>query len=118
MWHWLHHLLEPHCEICHARFEEDRLDNIEKEAERARCKSCECMEKELSIANQRIDQLIGLLHPANALQSNEREELQPIRGRYVPWAVKQQMLQRESKMRASVKVDIADLEKELGVDNG
>lgn len=102
---WLHHLFNPHCQEC----------ILENEARVHQCNKCECLERELSIAHQRIDQLIEFLHPQETTTTSDTTNTpQPIRSRFVPWSVKRQQLEHPKPAIPTVE----DLEEELGINNG
>ena len=118
---WFHHLFNPHCKEC---------------AEEKVCASCETLRSLLEQSQFEKRDLLNRL-----LQSNEKteepratpENLKPIMPRHVPWRVRQQMLEEESRNRArsmtnAAKPDTAktetykvepqsidELERELGV---
>ena len=81
---------------------------------------------ELAKANQRIDDLINKLtdKPVESIPVNESVERKPIQTRQIPWTVRKQMLETESRekaaaMRNAVVPDkIKELELEIGIENG
>lgn len=114
---WINNWIDKY----YARKEEERLERIEKETERARCKTCEMLEKELSIAHQRIEKLLGILNPTeHKTENNEDVELEPLNARFVPWHVKRQQLEKRARaVQNLVTPKTAEqLEKELGIENG
>jgi hypothetical protein len=95
--------------------------------EDAPCASCELLRAQLELCNTERKELLTRLLDKN----NDREapvdtkNLQPIHSSYVPWRVRQQMLETEDREKAKLlrekaaEMDpaIAKLEKELGVEN-
>ena len=101
MKNWLHRLLNPHCPQCAL---EDKLAH-DRQLEDKVCEKCEILQIQLEIANiekqKLLDKVIG---------SNEKEPVieQPIvqpRGRFIPWAVKRQVLEAEDRVAAKLKKD-------------
>jgi hypothetical protein len=85
------------------------------------CESCEILRMQLAESNaERKDLLHRLLDPKQAeppsIQSDEPVAITP---QYVPWRVKQQMLEAEDRQKAKLIRDrtkeIADLEREVGI---
>lgn len=87
------------------------------------CATCEILRDQLEESNrERRELLTRLLEPKTAEPPPSTEEKHvPITPNFVPWRVKQQMLEAEDKKRAQLMRDrtkeIDQLEKELGVDN-
>ncbi len=116
---FFHEIMNPHCEHC----EHDRL-------EAHHCKTCEVLSVELSIANNRIGNLlekIGKTEETTAPVDNTTRQV--IQTRHVPWGVKRQMLEAESRTKLAnmakpdeppktVTESVQNLEKELGIPNG
>jgi hypothetical protein len=85
------------------------------------CATCEVLRSSLDESNrERRDLLARLLDKANPEPSQEvKEEHTPIQPNFVPWRVRQQMLEAEDRKQAQLmrdkKQEIDALEKELGV---
>jgi len=85
------------------------------------CESCEILRSMLDESNrERKDLLHRLLEPKQVEPpSISTEEHIPVTPQYVPWRVKQQMLEAEDRAKAKILKDrskeIADLEKEVGI---
>jgi len=86
------------------------------------CETCEVLRIQLAKSeSERADLLSKLLakDTPEPLQKQEAEEFKPIVPQYIPWRVRQQMLQEEDSKRAQLLKQSADeidkLEKELGV---
>lgn len=87
------------------------------------CSSCDILRDQLDKSEvERRDLLHKLLDRgvAEPAQTISVEEMQPIKPQFVPWRVKQQMLEQEDAraaqlMREKAK-EISQLEKELGVE--
>lgn len=124
MFHWLHHLFNPHCPECRS----ERQDN-------SICQTCEVLTVQLARSNVEKDQLLAQIErmanpPIPTETSNEIPE--PIKPRVVPWAVRRSMMEAEDRMAAKlmretkekIQVDkkteqsIEDLEKEVGISDG
>jgi len=94
---------------------------IEKEL----CASCETLRLQLEIANyekrQMLDTILSFTKPPE-IRLPETKEIEPVIPKAVPWAVRRQMLEAEDKERARImkqkQEEIAELEKQVGVDNG
>lgn len=130
MIYWLHHLLNPHCEQCRDEREEQSI-----------CKTCEVLRSQLEAANREKNQLLLMLLPKQKEEFVEpAAKPEVIRSHHVPFSVRRQMLEDESKQRAAllkrkeeeikfvpIKDDnivttlkaqtVDELEKELGVTN-
>lgn len=87
------------------------------------CASCEILRDQLEKSEvERKDLLHKLLDrekPEQSVQAPEKEEFKPIQSQFIPWRVRQQMLEAEDHKQAVLikqsKDDIAKLEKELGI---
>jgi hypothetical protein len=86
------------------------------------CNSCEVLRSQLDESNrERRELLKRILEPPEPITTRpaEADELTPITPKYVPWHVRQQLLEAEDRKAAQLKRDkdkeIKDLEKELGV---
>ncbi len=85
------------------------------------CNTCEVLRSMLDESNrERKDLLHNLLSRDKAEPPQpEKEEYKSIQPAFVPWRVRQQMLEAEDRKRAQLTKDkaqeISDLEKELGV---
>lgn len=120
MINWIHRLLNPHCKYCL----EEKLDSLI-------CKSCETLKQQLEIANFEKEKLLNrLLEKPIVEEAPVQNELKPIQPRTVPWHVRKQMLENESRESARLLRDkveeikqssepltVEEIEKELGVVN-
>ena len=85
------------------------------------CESCEILRMQLEKSDaERRDLLHRLLEPKQAEPpSTPSEDYVPITPNFIPWRVKQQMLEQEDRVKAKLIKDrtkeIADLEKEVGI---
>jgi hypothetical protein len=95
------------------------------------CQTCEVLRLQLDESNrerrQLLQQLLERDKPEPPVET--KEELQPIRPQFVPWRVRQQMLEAEDRKQAQLlaekkkemesarKSSIDDLEKELDIPN-
>lgn len=123
MFHWLHHLFNPHCQYCKEAEEDNRV-----------CESCETLKTQLSIANNEkrelLNQIMLLTRPAEN-QSSPPVDYEKVKPKMMTWNVRRQMLEAEDRKaaqilaeqkkkdaeRAKIKTsaDIEQLEKELGI---
>ncbi len=113
MFHWLHRAFRPHCEHCS---EERREANI--------CPTCQVFASQLELANYDKKQLLSTIERMNnptpvVVALSETPE--PIQPRNIPWAIRKNMLEAESRKKAelmksaAVKESTEELEKELEV---
>lgn len=85
------------------------------------CSTCEVLREQLAHSeNERRNLLDRLLTKDRPEALPEKEELEPIKTtNYVPWHVRQQMMEAEDRQKARLMKDrakeIEDLEKELGI---
>lgn len=85
------------------------------------CLTCEILRDQLEKSEVERRNLIARLldREKPELPAQQTEEFKPIQPQYVPWKVRQQMLESEDRKAAQLmkdrKREIADLEKELGV---
>lgn len=113
---WLHKIWNPHCPDC-------ALDNQDRKV----CQSCEVLTAQLAIANTEKRQLLeAILEPHKRTETQPAKEIdwKQIRQQQTTWAVRRQMLEAEDrkaaalmKDKANVQQQIADLEKNLGVEH-
>lgn len=93
------------------------------------CNSCEILRDMLDKSELERRELLHKLltrgESEPAPPAALKEELQPITPQFIPWRVKQQMLEQEDRMKAQLlrnkekeisQSKISDLEKELGVE--
>lgn len=125
MFHWLHHLLNPHCNECH-------LDKTEEKV----CQSCETLKIQLTIANREKDQMLqsilSLTKPADieVRSTPTQAELDRVKPKMMTWNVRKQMLEAEDRKLAAVMAEqnkkaeeekrasaISKLESEVGLED-
>lgn len=88
------------------------------------CETCDILREQLAKSDaERRELLTRLLAPTVPEPSpTKEEEYQPIKPQFMPWRVRQQMLEAEDRKKAQVLNDkareINELEKELGVSDG
>lgn len=98
MFHWLHHLLNPHCPECNAQKD---------------CKSCYTYREQLSIANAEKQRLLELLIQKNVpvhetpVPVSESQNKAPIS---IPWHVHRRILEESDRVQAQL---IAQKEREI-----
>ena len=100
---WLHRLFNPHCEHCQ---EQDELLN--------HCETCEVLKMELASVKQERNMLLSnILNPKQEATPEKAEDpdepLKSLRPVHVPWRVKQQHMEAESRATARI---LAQREKE------
>lgn len=85
------------------------------------CEACEILREQLHRSEVERNELLHRLLDRDKPEplSTEKEEFKPITPQYVPWRVRQQMLEAEDRKAAVTlrnrEKEIAELEKELGV---
>jgi hypothetical protein len=88
--------------------------------EPVQCLVCDVLRESLAASErERRELLQRVLAPPVPVVEKEDKEMLPIQPQYVPWRVRQQMLESEDRKRAQLtkekEKEIAALEKELGV---
>ena len=105
---WIHHLLDPHCPHC-----------LETAREKSICPNCEVLRQQLEIANyekrQLTDTIVAMVLPKVADIPIVQSEQKPIRPRTIPWRVKQQELEANSRDLARIQREQAELAKQAGL---
>lgn len=118
MFHWLHHLINPHCRECQMEAEENRI-----------CQSCETLKKQLELANyekkQMLDTILSFSRPQAENQSGPPADLEHVKPKMMTWNVRRQMLEAEDRKAAQILAEqkrqaesIKELEKELSISEG
>lgn len=85
------------------------------------CSTCEVLKEQLSIERQFNQVLLARVLDGNKPESPPAvlEEYKPIKPQFVPWRMRQQMLEAEDRKAAELMKkranEISELEKELGV---
>jgi hypothetical protein len=115
MFHWLHHLFNPHCEQCREAADENRV-----------CKSCETLTMQLAIANdekrQMLNSILSFTKPAEN-QSSPPVDYEKLKPKMMTWNVRRQMLEAEDRKAAQIlaeqkkqqEKEIERLEDEVGI---
>ena len=110
--HALHHLFNPHCELCDSLLREERERQREHDLELRVCQSCETLKTQLEFQNQIIRELTRKPEPEVTTDANN---FRPIMPKHKPWRVKQMELEKQDReLAARLK---ADKEKEITLDN-
>lgn len=118
MFHWLHHLFSPHCQICREAAEENKV-----------CQSCETLKMQLSIANiekkQMLESILSMTKPNEVQGTPPAINYENIKPRMMTWNVRRQLLEAEDREKAKILAkqkeqkpvaeQIANLEKEVGI---
>lgn len=88
------------------------------------CETCDVLREQLTHSERERVMLLNKLlerDKPEPPQSRDEAELKPIQPQFVPWRVRQQMLEAEDRKTAQLRRDkqkeIEALEKELGVEN-
>ena len=121
MIHWLHHLLNPHCDSCRSERQEDSI-----------CQTCEVLRSQVERVNFEKDKLLAQLermtNPSVETEAEQEEVHKSVGGMAIAWAVKKRLLEAEDRAEAKVERErklriksatseksIEDLEKEVGI---
>lgn len=85
---WFHRLLNPHCPDCKEELRENKINPVE-----------EALKLENARMQEMIDRLFDRLleKPETVVQGEPAKTTRPA---YVPWRVRQQMLEREDREKA------------------
>ena len=86
--------------------------------EPTQCNTCEVLRSELENSNRERKELLSRLLDRDQpkAEKEDREEYKPIQPQFVPWRVRQQMLEAEDRKRAELmRASISKLEDELDV---
>jgi len=87
------------------------------------CETCEVLRAQLDESNRERKELLNrlLIKDTPEPLPLKEEEFKPVQSQFVPWRVRQQMLEAEDAKKAQLMRDktkeIADLESELGIAN-
>lgn len=87
------------------------------------CATCEVLREQLTKSERERSELLHKLLDKDKPEPLpvEKEEMKPIQPQFIPWRVRQQMLEAEDRKKAELMrgkaQEIAELEKELGVSN-
>jgi hypothetical protein len=84
------------------------------------CPVCEVLREQLTGSERERKELLqrALTPPSIPVEPVDKEEIQPIKPQFIPWRIRQQMLEAEDRKKAQLMKDrVADLEKDLGVEN-
>jgi hypothetical protein len=87
------------------------------------CVSCEILREQLAKSDAERRELLHRLLDKDKPDSApvEKEDFEPIKPKFMPWRVRQQILEQEDRKKAQLMKDkekeIAELERELGVNH-
>lgn len=99
MFNFFHRLMNPHCFECAAERE---------------CRACETLRMELAGLKEQNKQLLSAIlnfnKPKDEVQSVPIQEVQPIRVSALPWNVRRQMMETESREKAKILQNIQTTE--------
>lgn len=85
------------------------------------CETCEILREQLAKSDAERRELLTRLLAKETPEPSpiEEKEFEPIRPQFIPWRVRQQMLEAEDRKKAQLmndkKKEIDELEKELGI---
>lgn len=85
------------------------------------CPVCEVLREQLANSERERRELLqrALAPTSTVVEKEEKEDLVPIKPTFVPWRVRQQMLEQEDRKQAELlrrkTQEIEGLEKELGI---
>lgn len=103
---FIHQLLNPHCSEC---------DDLRRESEI--CDSCEILKQQLELVTIERDKLLNIiLDKPVEINEIKLDELKPIQSnRFLPWAARRQMMERDDRIKASQAKDksVEKLEEEV-----
>lgn len=116
---WLHHIFNPHCPHC----KEDK-----------QCMNCDLLRQLLAEERFEKNRLLAIIAPSPSTDIGRTEPAPAIpikQPNFVPWRIRQQMLEADDRRKAQIVADkekeiketslkiesIEDIEKELGIDN-
>jgi len=89
---FLHKLFSPHCEHC-----------LLEQQDKLHCNTCEVLQHELELLRLERDRLLSkLLDPPVIQEAKSSESFKPIQTGRMPWAVRKQMLESESREAAKL----------------
>lgn len=95
MFHWLHHLFNPHCDQCKEESQENKV-----------CESCETLKMQLSIANaekqQMLNSILSFTAPRQENQSSPPVDYEKLKPKMMTWNVRRQMLEAEDRKQAQI----------------
>lgn len=92
--HALHHLFNPHCELCDSLRQSELERQREHDLELRVCQSCEALKTQLEFQNQVIKDLIRQPEPQT---TEDVSNFKPIMPKHKPWRVRQAELEREDR---------------------
>lgn len=90
--HALHHLFNPHCELCDSLLAQKLQLEREHELELRVCQSCETLKTQLEFQNQLIRELTSREITEETIPAHNNH--QPISPRHKPWAVRRAELEK------------------------
>ena len=83
------------------------------------CEACEILRSQLDESNRERKELLHRLLDKDKTEplpvKEQEEEPQPLKPQFVPWRVRQQLLEAEDRKKAELMKNVEKLEKELGV---
>lgn len=91
------------------------------EWEPAPCETCEVLKLQLALEREEKKKLLDLiLNKDEKVEAPQTPEtpVRVTRSSYIPWSVRRQMLEEESRNKTREKEITENLEKELGIPNG
>jgi hypothetical protein len=103
MFHWLHHLLSPHCPLCKETEEENKV-----------CASCETLKMQLAIVNdekrQMLSTILSFSKPAE--QQSPPVDYESLKPKMMTWNIRRQMMEAEDRKAAQLLAEQRKAEKE------
>jgi hypothetical protein len=100
--HWLHHLFNPHCNLC-ALSRQKELDFLREQDEVNRhCDSCEILKLELARIHSLNEKLIDSALEKPVIEERSVTIPDEIRPKAVPWNVKRQLLEETDREAARI----------------
>jgi hypothetical protein len=93
LFHWIHHLFNPHCVECTYEFEKKEV-----------CQSCETLKMQLAIVNAEKQRMLDALleKPKPVEQYKPPVDLRQVQAKNMTWSVRKQMLEAEDREAAAL----------------
>jgi len=107
-----HELLNPHCADCLS----EEIDRRELAKESKICDTCETLKQQLAIAHEDYKYLLAKMMEKPEVEI-QQEPPQITRPKFIPWKTRQQMLEKEDRVKANAiknaAIPTTELEKEI-----
>ena len=101
--HWLHHLLNPHCQLCALATQKEQDFLREQDEADRHCDSCEILKLELARMHSLNEKLIDAALEKPVIEERPVTIPEEIRPKAVPWKVKRQLLEDNDRETARIR---------------